>query len=146
MINPPTAHPALRVCESHAIERSWISRRGFSVKRPITRFLLSEGGSYFLPAVKTGANLDVPRGSAGRLSASDGRDGKMDGTVEEGAADDAVLASGAWALPPACSDASVDASGGDNTSSGSISADEDECFLDLLDTLDEGDFDPALLL
>merc|ERR1719263_1797168 len=98
------------------------------------------------PAVKTGANLDVPRGSAGRLPASDGRDGKMDGTVEEGAADGAVLASGAWALPPACSDASVDASGGENTSSGSSSADEDECFLDLLDTLDEGDFDPALLL
>ena len=148
MINPPTAHPAPRVrgkprhreeLDLPAEGFPWNApRRAFS---PFRRRLV-----YFLPAVKTGANLDVPRGSAGRLPAPDGRDGKMDGTVEEGAADDAVVASGAWALPPACSDASVDASGSENISSGSSSADEDECFLDLLDTLDEGDFDPALLL
>ena len=95
--------------------------------------------------MKTGANLDVPRGSAGRLSASDGRDGKTDGTVEEGTADAAVVTSGTWALPPACT--SVDASGSDNTSSESSSADDDECFLDLLvDTLDEDDFDPSVFL
>ena len=97
--------------------------------------------------MKTGANLDVPRGSAGRLSASDGRDGKTDGTVEEGTADDAVVTSGTWALPSACSDTSVDASGSDNTSSESSSADDDECFLDLLvDMLDEDDFDPSVFL
>jgi len=121
------------------------SRKGFrETPHRVVSFLKA---AYFLPAVKTGANLDVPRGSAGRLSASGGREWNMDGTVEEGTADDAVVASGAWALPPACSDTSVDASGGDSTSSESSSADDDECFLDLLvDTLDEGDFDPTLLL
>lgn len=132
------------MCENYAIEEL-DSREGFrETPHRVVSFLKA---AYFLPAVKTGANLDAPRGSAGRLSSSDGRDGKMDGAVEEVTADDAVVASGAWALPPVCSDTSVDASGGDNTSSESSSADDDECFLDLLvDTLDEGDFDPTVLL
>ena len=58
-----------------------------------------------------------------------------------------MVTSGTWALPSACSDTSVDASGSDNTSSESSSADDDECFLDLLvDTLDEDDFDPSVFL